>query len=781
VVFDLDGVDDLTAAGLREWMSLLRGLRMEHYYFVRCRPPLVLEFSMLKGLGARGQLVSLYVPFVCGRCGAELSQPLDLRYQFRVVLGGAPPPVTCPECRCEAEPDHDLGAYFLFGTGQRAPEVVPGADRIIDRLLGVPPRTHPVLRVEKELEGKLTVLHLSGVLDRQARFERIVQGLDGTVVVIASAVSEVTADGMERLGPLFDGPGFDAYLARISLPLVRALSGIRKKGVRVVSVGLPFACPSCRNEQMRPVGMALKSAVGNGALEEHCQRCGGPLRPAFDAEERGLVSRLRMVAAPREIDEHLGRRRRPTTGVLGQRAAASSPPHAEPGPGSGDPAHDAPAPRGPETLGRYQLLERIGAGGMAEVYLGRQVGPEGFAKQVVVKRILPHLVTERRFVDMLLEEARLAAHISHSNVVQIFDLGKVGRDYYVVMEYVRGWNLEVMLRQLARLGQAMPISIACRIASDMCAGLAAAHSAVDEGGRPLAIVHRDVTPHNVLLSEDGLVKLTDFGVAKAVDSSVATKVGALKGKVLYLAPETVRGERPDHRADLFAAGLVLYYCLANRHPFDGFTDFQIYSTLLGSPVPVPDLGQACPEAPPNLRRMVARAVAGSKQDRYATAQDLRSELESFMSEEWEYATSEHLAKFLADVFRQPDQPDASADPGSLPGSGAALFSGVLPEPPASQSASGSVATPFAAPPFGESILGDVTEGGLTEGASTVGGITGTDGGRTDAGPDQGPADARPTLDFGSMVRDLAGFVRKSGDDGDAVAAPDDDHEPTRAG
>jgi serine/threonine-protein kinase len=272
---------------------------------------------------------------------------------------------------------------------------------------------------------------------------------------------------------------------------------------------------------------------------------------------------------------------------------------------------------------------------------------------VVVKRILQQFAREPHFVDMFLQEARVAARISHSNVVQIFDLGKADDDYFIVMEYVRGWNLNVILRHLAKHGPPMPIELGCRILSDVCAGLAAAHGSQDDMGRPQVIVHRDVSPHNVLISVDGQVKLSDFGIAKAVDGVSSTKTGRLKGKIMYMAPEMVREERVDPRADLYAAGMVLYQCLALRHPFEGKTEYQVLHAILTTPVPPVTLHR--PEVSPPLAALVARALERSREDRFESARTMQLELERIIADMGRPATSAHLAIWLHDVLSKAEQ------------------------------------------------------------------------------------------------------------------------------
>src|SRR4051794_33161560 len=229
----------------------------------------------------------------------------------------------------------------------------------------------------------------------------------------------------------------------------------------------------------------------------------------------------------------------------------------------------------PIQFGKYTLFERIGRGGMAEVYKGRIQGPAGFERVFVVKRILPHLSDDASFIKMFVEEAKLSARLNHPNIVHIFELGAVEGEYFISMEYIRGHDLSETMRAIWKaLGPPRPELVAY-IGREACRGLAYAHSLTDETGKPLGMIHRDISPSNVMLSYEGAVKLLDFGIAKALgDTSEATKSGTMKGKYAYMAPEQTEGDNVDHRSDIFACGIVLHEVLTGRRLFKGNNDVQ---------------------------------------------------------------------------------------------------------------------------------------------------------------------------------------------------------------
>src|SRR5260221_4014488 len=273
---------------------------------------------------------------------------------------------------------------------------------------------------------------------------------------------------------------------------------------------------------------------------------------------------------------------------------------------------------------RYQIVERIAAGGMAEVYGGESAGVEGFRKKVAIKRVLPQLSANREFINMFLDEARLGAYLSHSRCVQVFDIGQGGGSHFIVMEYVDGADLQGVLEFLASQKKLMSVETACLIAMGICEGLSYAHQACDHEGKPLHIVHRDISPHNVLLTRFGEVKLVDFGLAKASSHLVEEDTDIVKGKFGYLAPEVTLGQSSDHRVDIFAAGILLWEMLAGRRLFRGESDVDTFKLVRATEVP--DVRQIRPEGTDRLAAVLARALARDPKERYGQADELARDL-----------------------------------------------------------------------------------------------------------------------------------------------------------
>lgn len=299
-------------------------------------------------------------------------------------------------------------------------------------------------------------------------------------------------------------------------------------------------------------------------------------------------------------------------------------------------------------LGRYRVVDEIGVGGMASVHLARMDGPGGFQKWVAIKRIHPHLVEDDQFVDMFLDEARIAAGINHANVAQVFDLGKDDNTYWIAMEYLHGEPLrEVMRRAEERRMRIMP-DLAARICADAADGLHAAHELRGKNGQLLGLVHRDVTPHNLFLTYEGYTKVVDFGIAKVADRLSSTRAGTLKGKLAYMSPEQVRGAEVDRTTDIFALGVVLWELTTNQRLFRMDTDLDTLEKVQACVVPPPST--IIPSYPPELEACVMKALSKRKQDRFATARDFSRALQSFLMRSGSFCGPEEVATFVRQVF-----------------------------------------------------------------------------------------------------------------------------------
>ena len=282
----------------------------------------------------------------------------------------------------------------------------------------------------------------------------------------------------------------------------------------------------------------------------------------------------------------------------------------------------------PLMLGPYELLERIATGGMAEVYLARRAGPHGFQKVVAVKRILPQLALDADFVAMFVDEARVCARLAHPNIVQVFDFGEHDGELYMAMEFVDGTTAARLVRAAATRNEEVPLEAALYIALSVLRGLDYAHNARDDEGKPLALVHRDVSPGNVLIDRSGAVKLTDFGIARAAEIERRTDAGQLKGKLGYMSPEQVVGRELDARSDLFTVGIVLAELVMLRPLFSGPNEIDVLMRIRDADLGV--LDRAGSRVPDDVRAVLFRALARDRAVRYPTASAFAEGIEEIL-------------------------------------------------------------------------------------------------------------------------------------------------------
>ena len=308
----------------------------------------------------------------------------------------------------------------------------------------------------------------------------------------------------------------------------------------------------------------------------------------------------------------------------------------------------AAEPKKPIRFGKYTLIDRIAVGGMAEIFLARQAGLEGFEKTIVIKRIRPHLSKQANFVKMFLNEAKLAAQLNHPNIVQIYDLGKIGESYFIAMEYIFGRDMRRIIPKADALGIPFPMVYALKIASSVCEGLYYAHARADLYGNALNIVHRDVTPENIFVSFDGTVKVLDFGIAKAANQIEQTRAGEIKGKLSYMSPEQCMGKQLDNRSASFSLGVVLYEWLTGFKLFTGDSEVAILKSITEGKIYAPSYFKA--DIPEAVEAILMKALEKDREKRYQTAWEMQYDLDQFLSQ-YEFTPSNiHLSNFLKQLF-----------------------------------------------------------------------------------------------------------------------------------
>ncbi len=301
-----------------------------------------------------------------------------------------------------------------------------------------------------------------------------------------------------------------------------------------------------------------------------------------------------------------------------------------------------------DRFGRYRIIKPLAQGGMAEVYLARQEGAGGFTKTVVIKRILPQLASNEALVTMFLDEARIAANLTHPNVVQIFDFGELDGSYYLAMEFLAGEDLNTIRAAARKREKFVPAAVAVKVISDACDGLHHAHTASDDEGSPLNIVHRDISPSNIFVTYQGIVKVLDFGIAKAEGRALQTETGVLKGKYPYMSPEQISAAPLDARSDVFSLGAVLFELLTHHRVFKRENALAMLKALLEEPVP--PLRQFRPDLPESLETAAAKALSRNKDERFGSAQEMRAALSNVLQEIGATNVADEVGPYVCDLI-----------------------------------------------------------------------------------------------------------------------------------
>ncbi|MFN3198095.1 MAG: protein kinase domain-containing protein [Bradymonadia bacterium] len=304
--------------------------------------------------------------------------------------------------------------------------------------------------------------------------------------------------------------------------------------------------------------------------------------------------------------------------------------------------------RAPVKFGNYYLFERINVGGMAEVFKGASYGVEGFERLFAVKRVLPNISEDQEFIEMFIDEAKIAVQLNHANIGQIFELGNAENSYFIAMEFVQGKDLRAIFDRSRRIGAQLPLAMVCHVIKDVCEALEYAHNKKNERQEAMGLVHRDVSPQNIIVSYDGEVKLIDFGIAKAAGKASRTQAGILKGKFGYMSPEQVRGKSIDQRSDLFALGVVLFELLTLERCFLGESDFSTLEKVRNVDIRRPSTINR--DIPPELENIVLRALARNPDDRFQNAAEFQDALQKYLYQSGAFYARKDLAAFMRDTF-----------------------------------------------------------------------------------------------------------------------------------
>ena len=625
VVFDLDGVSRITSFGVRVWINMLSRLQADYYCFINCHAAMLWQFNLVAGFAQAGELISLHIPYVCTSCNKTHEKRVDLRHEYKLIESTELPEIACPSCGGPSELD-DLAEVIEYARRASRPRPPAAATSIID---GKARAAASACTVRKDVEDTVTAVWVAGLLDKSAFLTRVADGLEGELLLVLPQLEQITAAGVAGLKQVISAVP-ESWVARIPIalaePMAELFSQLPEGAAKIVSWEGPFRCNHCERAitlELFERDLRLRDDGSHVVLP--CPRCTHSLSPAFLPELFVIAARLPIGRPPDQVGFYL---RNSRTFPVG-RTDSSGPLVTERDPFSG----------------KYRVIKLIGNGGMGEVFLARQIGPEAFERLVVLKRIRPNL-DSKEVVQAFLQEARLAARLIHPNIVQVYELVRGQDEYFMAMEYVNGIDLNKLIAYSRAAQVTWPIGVCCRIVSDLCSALEAAHSYQDENGVAIPIIHRDVSPSNVLISLEGEVKLADFGVATALDSSTKSSVGTISTtKVGYSAPEfQQRGGPVGPRADIYSAGVVLYECLTlRRFPITGSSGPNRRVSLTANRNDVP----------PELEAVCQRAIARDPAARFGSARELQRELEAILQQS-KYTARDDLATFIRAVIAARD-------------------------------------------------------------------------------------------------------------------------------
>jgi serine/threonine protein kinase len=658
LVIDVSGLTRITSFGVRQWLIAMEAIprTVELVGFVGCPPFFIDQLNMVLNFCGRGRVLTALAPCACKACGAESNVLVDVLTHGARLATELATDEGCPRCGGALALSEVAESYFAFVKTCGATSLPDDAARLLARagVYTVPEGTAPPREAAKLLKlvhEAVTYFRISGPIDERFRARPFLAGLEGEVVLDLKEVDLLTGEGAGEWMRLIDQIRqqiSSVTLIDLSGPFLDGVAehGLRWDGITAFSAILPYRCQGCGKTSLESV--PLRSDDGRVAVTAQaapariCPGCGG--RRVYDGLSSRLASLVRLAQGPQTVTPA-------TRDVIARREEMLSRALVQ--------AQAGPAPGKTRTegiLGKYSIVRALSIGGMAEVFLAVHKGIGGFEKLVALKRIRRVLLERRHMaVEMFLNEAKIAASLSHPGIVQILDVGEEEGLLYLAMEYVRGKDVRVLQRRLAEVDASFPLPEALYIGREVALALHHAYHATDLSGRPLKVVHRDVSPHNVLLGFDGAVKLADFGVALA--TAIPGRDPNLAGKFPYMSPEQARGGALDQRSDLFSLGVVLYELATGLRPF---ARASVQETLAAvRQARYAPIREVAPQLPTELEALIARLLARSPTERFDDGRQVARAIEDLVRQlGWELR-SDGVARLLEAMF--PPHVDQGAD------------------------------------------------------------------------------------------------------------------------
>jgi len=638
IVIDITKMTRMTSFGVRQWLNAMATLpKAVPIYLLGCPTFFVDQLNMVLNFGGPAKVLTVVAPYTCTSCGVESGETIDVLREGAGLVKGVVAHRECQRCGGLLEFDETLESYFAFLATYAATSLAPAAAELLAQRgyrpanLGDQSSVEKPPRIIKLVHGLVTYFRIIGSIGAMFRARPLLVGAEGEIVIDVADVDRVDAGGVKEwkrlIGTLVrQVPAVtivdvgQAFLATVADSLTLA------PNLAVASVLVPHRCVECDRVSQESVPATWPLVLAGGV----CPMCGGQCTSTWSTGAPRELARVRMTPPPASAK------------VIEQRAEIVS--RAMTDANVAQAGDNASAPIGADDtiLGKYKIVRPLSAGGMAEVFLARQIGIGGFEKPVALKRIQHKLLHSRHMaVDMFLDEAKIAGRLMHPNIVQVLDVGEMQGALYLAMEYVRGKDLRDVLKKKGPIA----LAEACYVVREVAQALDYAYWSNDLMGKQLAVVHRDVSPQNIILGTDGSVKLLDFGVAMSAVTQHTRNT--IVGKWLYMSPEAMTNRPVDHRSDLFSLGVVLYLSCTGTLPFTGREPAELVKKIRARQFA--PLGERA-AVPVELANLVARMISPDPNERPQRGQQVAAELAEIARRYNIESTGPRIAELLSAVF-----------------------------------------------------------------------------------------------------------------------------------
>ena len=654
VVLNVSGMTRMTSFGVRQWLKGMDALprTITGLYLLGCPTFFVDQLNMVLNFGGAAQVLTVVAPYTCPSCGVESGEIIDVLADRAALAKGGTPEKECSRCGGRLEFDETPESYFSFVTKYAASSLVPAVAQLLAShklytAVGLGNEKPP--RIIKLVHGVVTYFRIIGSVGSMFRARPFLVGAEGEVVIDLAEVDRFDQLGQGEWRRLIKTLATQVPAVTIvdiddSFLAVAGDSIALARNIAVWSVRVAYRCNDCGR-------FSAQSYVLDGAswpfqFQEHvCSTCGGVTKSVLDSERLSPVQKASHAPPPASVK------------VINQREEILSRALTDANVAQAGDGANASLAADDTILGKYKIVRRLSEGGMAEVFLAKQVGIGGFEKPVALKRIQRQLLETRHLaIDMFLNEAKIAGRLMHPNIVQVLDVGEVGGALYLAMEYVRGKDLREIVKELRNQRTPMPLGDICLIIREVAQALHHAYWSADMAGNRLSVVHRDVSPHNIIISFEGIVKLLDFGVAmSAVTEQSETLV---VGKSMYMSPEHTTSQNVDHRSDLFSLGVVLYLLATGSMPFTGADAREIMRKIRAGTFAQPQTVN--PTLPIELANLITAMLQPNPDARPQTGSEVAGALSEIMRAHGFQNSPSTIAYLIGSVF--PVERDESTSP-----------------------------------------------------------------------------------------------------------------------